>query len=1169
MTRRVSVETAGNLLDFSGGDAGGVITAQTAAEQLDGAVAIHNLLVDHRVAYLADEVGMGKTYVALGAIALFRHFNPAFRVLVIAPRENIQDKWMREWRNFTRRVIRFDDLRMRGVGGDPARSLVKATSLSDLVTVIGHDHDRDFFARLTSFSLSTSDAHDASEKHRRALLRALPWLNPDLLSLRSKDFYKRNFARAVNAAIPKFDLVVVDEGHNLKGGWRDGKGATRNLVVGCALGGKDPEGARTEGFEGYGPRADRVLFLSATPIEDDFRQLWNQLDLFGLGERWKLLADQSASDEAKRELAREILIRRVGRVRVNGQNLTKNQYRREWRRGGAETHDEPMSLPTDRQKLAVALIQKKVSEVLGDAKNNHSFQVGLLASFESFAQTTRTHESATIFYGGEDVPAGGAQAFYTDSAQTGDSRVREGLDIDAVNLIARDYQKRFGAVLPHPKMDALVQQLATSFRTGRKALVFVRRVASVDELQRKVEEEYDQWIFAKLRREIASPGVMAELESQFRAYHEQRKEQRLDRRAVEESALAGSRSEMPPETSSSDSFFSWFFRGDGPPGVLSGARLAERFDKASGLAATFFEDNYVAGILNVSPPSAFATLARLLGISDDTLEQRLRTAVRQYLPWASRLQRLPTFHAFQHAALDLLVEVEGDVGENARAIKAQMYASDRSLKRTTDAVPSAAEWLGVETLFTRLREEPTLASVLWPRSTAPSATSRFREQELRRMLFATMSRKGHPIIDLFAIVADRVGTLRARQRDTSDDAEQGDLAAQFIDRLKLQAEQPGEFNSYSELAAAAETFQLIITQNAPEARDAALVDVPRLLGRLLGAQRPVGGMAGSVNGVLVKQFRMPGYPLVLVTTDLLQEGEDLHTFCSNVYHYGIAWMPSALEQRVGRIDRVGSQAERRLTSLDQPASGDDKLQVFYPHLRDTVEVIQVRRVLHRLNRFLRLMHDNLGMPDAEQSSIDVKEGMLLPPIDPLPSDQSLVSAFDVRDEMLKSATRRLAVEASSVSARRAAFHDASRKLVAWGATITEYSDGQISGTRRLSGSRVQPFTLLLRSVGGHAVVRCVSPVGRLTRQEFDATRFAKVVTRPLVRISLLFEERIDSYDVAVEGDGVFIDNVDDVVRTIFVAVTEAADAIELEHFEDDPDYTVINTQLALEANVAR
>jgi hypothetical protein len=50
----------------------------------------------------------------------------------------------------------------------------------------------------------------------------------------------------------------------------------------------------------------------------------------------------------------------------------------------------------------------------------------------------------------------------------------------------------------------------------------------------------------------------------------------------------------------------------------------------------------------------------------------------------------------------------------------------------------------------------------------------------------------------------------------------------------------------------------------------------------------------------------------LITTEVLQEGEDLHTFCSRVVHYGITWTPSAMEQRTGRVDRIGSLTHRRL-----------------------------------------------------------------------------------------------------------------------------------------------------------------------------------------------------------------------------------------------------------------
>ena len=62
--RTVDLKAASELLDFSKR----IDSAQRAEEQLQGAVALHNLLATHRCAYLADEVGMGKTYVALGVL---------------------------------------------------------------------------------------------------------------------------------------------------------------------------------------------------------------------------------------------------------------------------------------------------------------------------------------------------------------------------------------------------------------------------------------------------------------------------------------------------------------------------------------------------------------------------------------------------------------------------------------------------------------------------------------------------------------------------------------------------------------------------------------------------------------------------------------------------------------------------------------------------------------------------------------------------------------------------------------------------------------------------------------------------------------------------------------------------------------------------------------------
>ncbi len=154
----IDIDAARKLLDF--GSRLGPSQAARAEEQLEGAVALHNMLARHNVAYLADEVGMGKTYVALGALALFRHFNPRFRVLIIAPRQNIQSKWVKEFRNFVRHNVRVPDLRVRGLDFEPARRLVECERLSHFVREATTDAERDFFLRMTSFSLPLQASED-------------------------------------------------------------------------------------------------------------------------------------------------------------------------------------------------------------------------------------------------------------------------------------------------------------------------------------------------------------------------------------------------------------------------------------------------------------------------------------------------------------------------------------------------------------------------------------------------------------------------------------------------------------------------------------------------------------------------------------------------------------------------------------------------------------------------------------------------------------------------------------------------------------------------------------------------------------------------------------------------------------------------------------------------
>lgn len=1109
----ISLDTARELLDFRGPT--GALSPAAAEEQLKGAVALHNILKRKKVAYLADEVGMGKTYVALGAVALFRHFNPSLRLLVIAPRQNIQKKWVKELRNFVRNNVRVTDLRVKAVHGAPARPIVSCANLAELVRETALNPDRDFFMRLSSFSLPLGKDTEGWKKRRKELLEHLPWV-PDDFDLRSRERFKDAYGRALCAALPEFDLVIVDEGHNLKHGFGENVSA-RNRVLGLAFG--HPDGPEPVP-RGYGRRAKRVLFLSATPLEADYHQLWNQLDVFGLGDAAPELgpAGKDLTDEQKRACAQEFLIRRLTAIPVAEQRLTKNLYRREWRRGGVASHDDPLEIigpDRDRQRLVVALIQKKVSEILRDAKFNNSFQIGMLASFESFLQTAKVAKKDE------------ADEANFDGDQTDDPDERLGADVGQVNRLAASYRRLFEAELPHPKMDSLVDHLAQGLPTGRKALVFVRRVASVKELQAKLEERYDEWLFARLRREL--PELASSFEPAFERYRDERSQRRTLTSAPadvttpteDEDASVAPAAAKDAETSSLESFFAWFFRGGGPEGFLSGAALKKRFERPGSAYSTFFEDNYAAWLLDTRPGTVLEALAAYLGRSSDDVAADLRGRAALVLPPSrtGRARRLHLFVAMQKAALDLLADHDGPIREQARvALRELPLLTPR--RGGAGRLPEDAEgWLETPTFFTELRQRPELRASLWP---PPKAGSEFRsalrEQELRRHLLSGQARLGHAFIDLYVLALKLIGTLRPRARD--DDSGTEGLIDRYLDLLEQQrGGGDGFFGAFHELSQAAQHFDLIVDVNRPELRSMPLGEAARDVGRLLGSQQPVGGMFGSLNETLVRQFRLPGYPFVLFTTDLLQEGEDLHTFCSEVYHYGISWMPSSMEQRVGRIDRVNSHTERRLTKLEASPEGAHKLQVYYPHLRETVEVLQVRRVLKRMNKFVRLMHRDLRQPDEGDQRVNVAQAMLEPEWDIRPITEVLETAFPVRDELLHGPERSLAVPEQHQKELLERFHRLQTLQpvglpIEW--EVQQPSDDMLLGTAWLMDGRRQPFSLILRSLEGRLMVRCVSPVGCL-EDGFEARVSERTRSRP-VQVGVVWDDRFKTYNANVEGE---------------------------------------------------
>jgi hypothetical protein len=89
-------------------------------------------------------------------------------------------------------------------------------------------------------------------------------------------------------------------------------------------------------------------------------------------------------------------------------------------------------------------------------------------------------------------------------------------------------------------------------------------------------------------------------------------------------------------------------------------------------------------------------------------------------------------------------------------------------------------------------------------------------------------------------------------------------------------------------------------------------------------------------------FNTQLFPMVLVANAVMQEGLDLHQQCRRVIHHDLEWNPAQVEQRIGRVDRLGS-----LTSRLRAVDPTQTLDVLYPAIRSTIDERLYRTVKMR------------------------------------------------------------------------------------------------------------------------------------------------------------------------------------------------------------------------------
>jgi hypothetical protein len=115
-----------------------------------------------------------------------------------------------------------------------------------------------------------------------------------------------------------------------------------------------------------------------------------------------------------------------------------------------------------------------------------------------------------------------------------------------------------------------------------------------------------------------------------------------------------------------------------------------------------------------------------------------------------------------------------------------------------------------------------------------------------------------------------------------------------------------------------------------------------------------GQVARNIRRRLMLAFNTPFFPEILVASAVMSEGVDLHLYCRHAVHHDLDWNPSVLEQRTGRLDRLGSHAWRSRMPI----------VVYEPFLEATQDEKQYRVVKDRERWFNVVMGEKLALDEA-------------------------------------------------------------------------------------------------------------------------------------------------------------------------------------------------------------
>jgi superfamily II DNA or RNA helicase len=915
------------------------VTREDAERQVRSAELITRMLNRRPGFVLADEVGMGKTYVTFGHIAIRADQERRFRALVVAPSSDLARKWGRDLLDFCEKpsvrrreivdriqpmiALSTDELTRRRrpgvvittvsaiVGGLRAapkwerawlfeaamhRSRRRSSTRARLARRFGiRAADRRSASGYPLFGLSLEDARPVAQRS----------LGPFLLeeSRRSRSDFDDALRSArrelIRKALPRYDLLVLDEAHKLK----------------------NPSSRRFKYLEQVlAKRFGTMLFLTATPFQIDLSELAAVFRLLGA-------ATGSGCDDLRTTLAQVVHLAENYRESIEQLQLRWSICPHEsaclvsdgtaLAADEAALHDVFIKAVSSRQALADEIVKVMLRERRDTGHRRE--RVGSLRPGLDKAEAERC--GVEVRGAGKVVFAASVRLFHEmrrNGRPTFDPVVLQSLtsSYDAyqrspVRTRATQGREPFLAALidklsagsEHPKVAEVIEAIAAAADRGEKTIVFTERIETAQRLAR---------------------GIGGRLAA--------------DTAAQEEGVERGASGRLD--------------------------LLVDEFANRRSPMLLAWRDNLLH--------TYFPLVVREEELRHLTTRRELRPVISHALEESARGVSAKTARKRDIGAV--VAAVERHVLDRATMSDEQRSYAEALISYGRDDSGSAGdEGTSAETrvgfdiddarhLVMRIRG-------FWAHAVDPRVIAKLEPDLRTAMVFAVrgaMTREER---------ATRVAILRALARRRA------------IDRASALDRAMGS-KAWRDIRSRTERFvDLVLEHETHELRKLWIDALERTRGSVA---RVTGNEHEGERTERGRAFNTPFRPYVLVATSVSQEGLDFQRECSHVIHHDLSWNPATLEQRVGRVDRIHSRTAR-LRSEGVSAFVD----IGVPTIAGTIDdrmwhVVSARRAW--LDLCLGLEHDwDAGQLDDPT-----------PPLGPrvaarLRIDLSLAAARDVRE----------------------------------------------------------------------------------------------------------------------------------------------------------------------------